>query len=160
MTEKRGSWATCMTDLRIMPHKHDKHAFFQTQIFLQLISWSFLSSARNSRPGIRSNCGLTSCTSRGSEIARIRWIIGRIARSLSCRTRNRSESLVCHARCTTENKKKPIPVLCEGARVSWAQNMERKREEEPSDVILELLLLHNDRRGLLLRIIDSSFSML
>ncbi len=37
MTEKCGSWATCMTDLIVMPDKHDKHAFFQTQTFLHLI---------------------------------------------------------------------------------------------------------------------------
>ena len=37
ITEKRSSWVTCMTDLRVMPDKHDKHEFFQTQTFLQLI---------------------------------------------------------------------------------------------------------------------------
>ncbi len=37
MTEKWGSLVMCMTDLRVMPDKHDKLAFFQTQTLLQLI---------------------------------------------------------------------------------------------------------------------------
>ncbi len=38
ITEKRSStWVTCMTDLRAMPDKHDKHEFFQTQTLLHLI---------------------------------------------------------------------------------------------------------------------------
>ncbi len=39
ITEKWRSWVTCMTDLRVMPDKHDKNALFQeTQTFLHLIS--------------------------------------------------------------------------------------------------------------------------
>ncbi len=46
MTEKRGSWVTCMTDLRVMPDKHDKHAFCQTQTYLHLIRFA----RRNEQP--------------------------------------------------------------------------------------------------------------
>ncbi len=41
MTEKRGSWVTCVTDLRVMPEKHDKRAFFQTQTYLHLMEDNF-----------------------------------------------------------------------------------------------------------------------
>ncbi len=36
----------CMTDLRVMPEKHDKHAFFQTQTFLHLIPVDGANSVR------------------------------------------------------------------------------------------------------------------
>ncbi len=37
MTGKRAFSCLCNTDSRVMPAKHDKLAFFQTQTFLQLI---------------------------------------------------------------------------------------------------------------------------
>ncbi len=38
MTSKRAFSCLCSTDSRVMPDKHDKLAFFQTQTFLQLIN--------------------------------------------------------------------------------------------------------------------------
>ncbi len=54
ITEKRSSWVTCMTDLRVMPDKHDKHEFFQTQTFLQLIRRG-RTGPRARRPGRRAS---------------------------------------------------------------------------------------------------------
>ncbi len=43
MTAKWDSWVTCMTDSRVTPDKHDKHALFQTQTYLQSIPLKSLS---------------------------------------------------------------------------------------------------------------------